>query len=262
MCRRSWNLIPFTIIWCVICRLLLPFLTKLYGMELTPELLQGIRFVMWFMPARLFLFLFINFYEATERFGSSLMLGVIPDSVLYPLMLAVLILTKYGDLPKGVRPHADRIFPAAAIYLTIKEELGEKTAYSVIENAAINGCARIAQKLQKLMKVPGMQSLFVCAWDPMTKRIFGPDNGFKNVFYPKKKGEYRMDIISCPYYRYFTEVGCPELTKIFCENDERIYGNLPGLKFERKGTLGKGAERCDFHLQKEQPAYRRFYRYE
>ena len=83
--------IPFTIIWCVICRLLLPFLTKLYGMELTPELLQGIRFVMWFMPARLFLFLFISFYEATERFGSSLMLGVIPDSVLYPLMLAVLI---------------------------------------------------------------------------------------------------------------------------------------------------------------------------
>jgi hypothetical protein len=49
-----------------------------------------------------------------------------------------------------------------------------------------------------------------------------------------------------------TELGCPELTKIFCENDERVYGNLPGLKFERTGTLGKGAKRCDFYLRKVQ----------
>ena len=159
---------------------------------------------------------------------------------------------KYGALPKGLQPHTDRIFPAAAIYLTIKDELGEKTAYSVIENAAITGCAGIARKLEKLMKVPGMSSLFVNMWDPMTKKIFGAGNGFKNVFYPKKKGEYRMDIVSCPYCRYMTELGCPELTKIFCENDERVYGNLPGLKFERTGTLGKGAKRCDFYLRKVQ----------
>ena len=160
------------------------------------------------------------------------------------------ILNKYGTLPGGLRTHTDRIFPAAAIYLTIKDELGENTAYSVIENAAVTGCAGIARKLEKLMKVPGMNSLFISMWDPVTKKIFGSGNGFRNVFYPKKKGEYRMDIVSCPYFRYMTELGCPELTKIFCENDERVYGNLPGLKFERTGTLGKGADRCDFCLRK------------
>ena len=101
------------------------------------------------------------------------------------------------------------------------------------------------------MKFPGMKGLFIRFWNPMTKKIFGPGNGFKNIFYPKKKGEYRMDVISCPYYRYFGELGCPELTKIYCENDERIYGNLPGITFMRMGTLGKGAERCDFLLRKE-----------
>ena len=100
------------------------------------------------------------------------------------------------------------------------------------------------------MKVPGMRSLFVKIWDPMVKKLFGPNNGFQNVFYPKKKGEYRMDVISCPYCRYFTELSCPELTKLYCENDDQIYGNLPGLKFERTGTLGKGAERCDFCIRK------------
>ena len=160
-------------------------------------------------------------------------------------------LTRYSSLPKGVHIHTDsRILPSAAIYLTVKDVIGQEEAYRIIEDAAVKICKPIEKKLQKLMKLPGMRSLFLKAWDPMTKKMFGPGNGFKNVFYPKKKGEYRMDVTSCPYCRYFTELGCPELTKIFCENDERIYGNLPGLRFTRTGTLGKGAERCDFCLRK------------
>lgn len=161
------------------------------------------------------------------------------------------IMERYADLPKGLRPHTDmRVFPSAAIYLTAKERIGQKAAYGVIENAAVELTEKYAQKLAKLMRLPGMRALFIRIWDPLTRKIFGPDNGFKNVFYPKKKGEYRMDILACPYCRYFTELGCPELTKIFCENDERMYGNLPGLLFERKGTLGKGADRCDFCIRK------------
>ncbi len=161
------------------------------------------------------------------------------------------LLARYSALPKGIHIHTDRrILPSAAIYLTVKEAVGPEKAYRIIEDAAVQGCARIEKKLQKLMKLPGMQSLFIKAWDPMTKKIFASGNGFQNVFYPKKKDEYRMDVTSCPYCRTFTELGCPELTRIFCENDERIYGRLPGLKFERTGTLGKGAERCDFCIRK------------
>ena len=161
------------------------------------------------------------------------------------------ILDEHGSRPKGVRIHTDsRIFPAAAVYLTVKEELGEQEAYAVVEDAAVKGCAGTAKSLIRMMKIPGMRSLFVKFWDPMTKKIFGSNSEFSNVFYPKEKGAYRMDVTSCPYNRYLTELGCPELTKIFCENDERIYGNLPGLKFERKGTIGKGAACCDFYLRK------------
>jgi len=161
------------------------------------------------------------------------------------------IMERYADLPRGMRPHTDmRIFPSAAIYLTVKERLGEKEAFSVIEDAAIALTAGLEKKLAGLMRLPGMRGLFIRIWDPMTRKIFGPDNGFKNRFYPKTKGEYRMDILACPYCRYFTELGCPELTRIFCENDERMYGNLPGLVFERKGTLGKGADHCDFRIRR------------
>ena len=160
-------------------------------------------------------------------------------------------LDRYNTLPKAVHIHTDsRILPTAAIYLTAKDTIGQEKAYKMIEDAAIQGCTDIEKKLANLMKLPGMKSLFVKIWDPMTKRLFGAGNGFQNVFYPKQKGEYRMDVLSCPYCRYLTELGCPELTKIFCENDERIYGNLPGLIFERTGTLGKGADRCDFCIRK------------
>ena len=161
-------------------------------------------------------------------------------------------LTRYSSLPKGVHMHTDsRILPSAAIYLTVKDVIGQEKALRIIEDAAVRLCGRIEKKLQKLMKLPGMRSLFIKVWDPMTKKMFGPENGFQNVFYPKKKGVYRMDVTACPYCRYFTELGCPELTKVLCENDERIYGRLPGEKFERTGTLGKGSERCDFCLRKE-----------
>ena len=161
------------------------------------------------------------------------------------------IMARYADLPEGLRPHTDaRIFPSAAIYLTAKERLGEKAARGIIEDAAVKRTGRYSKLLAGMMRVPGMPSLFIRIWDPLTRKVFGPQNGFQNRFYPKVKGEYRMDILGCPYFRYFTELGCPELTRIFCENDDRMYGNLPGLAFERTGTLGKGAKRCDFCIRK------------
>ena len=162
------------------------------------------------------------------------------------------ILTTYSHLPKEERLHPEGyIFPSAAIYLTLKEAVGQEKAYGVIEGAAIKLTLDTGNKLRKALKIPGFRSFFVWVWGPMTKKMFGPSRGFQNVFYPKVKGEYRMDITACPYNRYFTELGCSELTKIFCDNDERCYGDLPGLKFIRTSTLGKGGDRCDFYLKKE-----------
>ncbi len=160
------------------------------------------------------------------------------------------VLDQHPSLPGGVRMHTGKIFPAAAVYLAAKDAVGKERAYHIIEDAAVRGCGGIADRLRKIMKMPGMPGLFVAVWDPLTRKVFGAGNGFQNRFYPKKKGEYRMDIVSCPYHRYFTELGCPELTRIFCENDERIYGNLPGVEFKRTGTLGKGAGCCDFYVRK------------
>ncbi len=161
------------------------------------------------------------------------------------------LMDQYASLPKGVRFHTEKkIFPAAAIYLTLKESVGQREAYWVMENATFKTADAAAKKLATLLRLPGMRSLFVKAWDPLTRKIFGENSGFKNVFYPKKKGEYRMDVVSCPYFRYFSELGCPELTKISCGADDHVYGDLPGVKFERTTTIGRGGDCCDFCIRK------------
>ena len=162
------------------------------------------------------------------------------------------LLEQYTSLSDGVRFHTEnKIFPAAAIYLTLKESIGQREAYQVMENATFKTADAAAKKLSALLRLPGMRSLFVKAWDPLTRKMFGENSGFQNVFYPKKKGEYRMDVVSCPYNRYFTELGCPELTKISCGADDHVYGDLPGLKFERTTTIGRGGKRCDFCIRKD-----------
>ena len=161
-------------------------------------------------------------------------------------------LKKYASLPEGVHFHTDvNIFPVAAVYLAVKERVGADVAYSIIENAAIYLCESYRPKIDQMMKLPGMNHLFVKIWDPLTKKVFGESGGFQNRFYENRGGEYRMDVLACPYHRFFTELGCPELTKIFCENDERIYGGLRDVKFERTGTIGTGSPKCDFCVRVE-----------
>lgn len=66
-----------------------------------------------------------------------------------------------------------------------------------------------------------------------------------------KEDRFRMDITGCPYHKYLTELGCPEINILFCENDVYTYGNLPGMKFIRTKTIGAGDELCDFCMERD-----------
>jgi hypothetical protein len=153
------------------------------------------------------------------------------------------------DLPKGVAMHTDSfIFPAAAIYLAMKE-VDKDMAYDVMKKIMAEKSTKTGQNIAKLCKIPGFKRFFLGMWDSLSHKMFGEAAGFKNIFYPKEKGCFRMDIIQCPYHKYLTEQGCPELNILFCENDEHSYGNLPGLKFSRTKTIGAGDELCDFKME-------------
>ena len=155
----------------------------------------------------------------------------------------------HTDLPKGISAHTDSfIFPAAAIYLAMKEADSE-IAYDIMKTKMAEKSDKMGQMIAKCCRFPGFKKFFLGMWDSVSHKMFGESAGFKNVFYPKEKDCFRMDITQCPYHTYLTEAGCPELNILFCENDVHSYGNLPGLKFTRTKTIGASDELCDFKME-------------
>ncbi len=155
----------------------------------------------------------------------------------------------YRDVPKKVAMHTDGfIFPAAAIYLALKKYAPDK-AYDIMKTTMKEKSEQSGRSLAKMAKIPGFTKFFLNLWPPVSRKMFGESAGFKNVFYPTEKGCFRMDITQCPYHKYLTELGCPELNILFCDNDVYSYGNIPGLKFTRTKTIGAGNELCDFKME-------------
>lgn len=156
---------------------------------------------------------------------------------------------EHNNLPKGVAMHTDGfIFPAAAIYLAMKE-VDSDMAYDVMKKIMAEQSIKKGQSIAQFCRIPGFKKFFLGMWDSMSHKMFGETAGFKNYFYPKEKGCFRMDITQCPYNKYLTEQGCPELNVLFCESDVYSYGNLPGLKFTRTKTIGAGDTLCDFKME-------------
>jgi len=53
----------------------------------------------------------------------------------------------------------------------------------------------------------------------------------------------------CFYYNALTEYNAAGLTPVFCDLDDLIYDNVSShLRWERKGTLGRGDSLCDFRF--------------
>ena len=156
---------------------------------------------------------------------------------------------EHMDLPKGVRTHTDQyIFPAAAMYLAYKE-VNPEQAFNAIKQVMADKSKRTGEVLAKWSKIPGFKRFFLSMWDVGSHKMFGETAGFKNVFYPKKKGFFKMDITECPYHKYLVEQGCPEINCLFCDNDVYNYGSIPGMTFTRTQTIGYGGTLCDFQME-------------
>ena len=158
---------------------------------------------------------------------------------------------RYADLPKKVKVHTDgNMFRNAALYMALKEEY-PADAMEIMESGVEREGKRVAKLLSALLRIPGMRSVMLSIFAKMLDSSFGEDAGFRSTKHCISKEEVRFDINQCPYCKYLTEIGCPEIIRFSCEVDEWIYGNLPGLEFSRTGTIGTGADKCDFCPKRE-----------
>ena len=78
-----------------------------------------------------------------------------------------------------------------------------------------------------------------------------PQEGWDTQWIRCDGKEIHFDMTRCIYKDICDTEDCPELCAVFCENDDIAFsGLMPKIRFTRKVTSGKGADRCDFHFVK------------
>jgi hypothetical protein len=55
-----------------------------------------------------------------------------------------------------------------------------------------------------------------------------------------------FDVRVCPIVNFAKQHGAPEIVPVICRLDDLVADLLLGIELHRSGTIGMGAERCDF----------------
>lgn len=156
---------------------------------------------------------------------------------------------KYKDLPKKEKLHTEQmIFPRAAIYLQMIKYISREEAISLIEESVRIGVEPDRNRLHIATKLPFIRPLFFKIFHKIIGTMFNGDAGFKFEEIEADIRHYRVDVLQCSYMKYCELLGCEELTSTFCLSDDRVYGNMCGITFERHGTIGRGSDKCDFYF--------------
>lgn len=116
---------------------------------------------------------------------------------------------------------------------------------------AVGICIRIKAVLtlkKAFTKMPFTYSLFkMFAKSHMKKKY--PIEGFTVKWRRYDYKEIHFDIVRCIYKEMCEKYCCPELCTVFCQSDVTAFaGYKPKIRFERLGTIGEGANCCDFHF--------------
>lgn len=156
---------------------------------------------------------------------------------------------QYSNLPPAVKQHTDLIFMNAALYLCICEYLPKEDAYQIMEDATVKYALPIGKLLDKATRLPGMPGLFIKVFQKMLLTSFNEAAGFTSIYHDMTNTAISVDITACPYQKYFTAAGCPELCKGACISDDVCYGHMKRIEFKRTQTLGRGGEFCDFRFR-------------
>lgn len=156
-------------------------------------------------------------------------------------------LMRHTDLHGAAAMHWKQCCERAALYSAIKDCFPGQ-AYEWIEHSTKAHGEKVGASIDKSLRFPGMKHLFIPIMKKVAKGMFGEKAGFVNKTVESTQGSIHFDILDCPYCRYLSELGCPELTESFCKSDEYAYGNLKLIAFKRTQTLGTGGDKCDFYM--------------
>ena len=86
-----WVGLPVSFVWCALLVLLRPVLAQFYGLAGNEEFFHGVVLCLLFMPLCLVTRVLVQLFESTEKTLMGLLYAMVPDSLIYPLILPLLL---------------------------------------------------------------------------------------------------------------------------------------------------------------------------
>ena len=149
-----------------------------------------------------------------------------------------------------------RLSFASAVYLELQTKFGKEKAFEIIKNILIpigyNAQWEHFQSLEVSGKKP-MKKLM--AFNDLMDRKGAPQ--FNKRIYKKQDDNICHFVIKrCVFKDFFTEVGTPELTKLFCEVDREFFPKaFPEFEFHRgsswENTIAYEKDHCEFIFERK-----------
>ncbi len=152
----------------------------------------------------------------------------------------------------AVRAHLEeRLFPVMAYYKVLREEgLPPEDALAYVREETRQAANAQKDAMKKLAALPCAYTVYRLGAKRHMAAHF-PDAGWTTEWVKCNGREIHFNLHRCLYWELTRSHGCPELCRVFCENDEITFaGLLPKIRFARSGTLSGGAACCDFHFLK------------
>jgi len=174
-------------------------------------------------------------------------------------MLAARVQERYDELyahrPRFLQPalrqHLETgILPGLALYQTLREEHDDQEAALAemdrifaawVEHSPKRRLLRLMEHLPDPFNILRISNRWIL-------KTSYPPQGWRTEWVEDSEDCIAYDISDCFYVNVLTAYGAPELTAHFCRGDDLLFGNLPGISWERTKTLGRGDDRCDFRL--------------
>ena len=154
------------------------------------------------------------------------------------------------DQPALRQHYEEGILPSLALYQTLREECDnqevalEEMDRIIAAQVEQSGRRRLVQLLGR-MPDPFTVLRILNRW---AMKVQYPPEGWRFEWVEDSDQCIAYDARECFYLNVLTACGAPELTAHLCAIDDLLYGDLPGISWERTKTLGRGDDRCDFRF--------------
>ncbi|MDO8963745.1 MAG: L-2-amino-thiazoline-4-carboxylic acid hydrolase [Coriobacteriia bacterium] len=149
---------------------------------------------------------------------------------------------------KELRVHlCDFMLPGLALYRTLLDEgRSRDEALETVEAVLRVRCAPRRAEMERMGRMPFLYPILrLIIRGEMAKEC--PPEGWDLVWIENSRDAIRWDVHRCYYVDVFTKLGVPELVAPYCNTDDYVYdGASKAYSWERKLTLGRGDDRCDF----------------